>query len=145
MDSSGKRPPENVLAPLSRESERTKSGSVFRTNTLDRSESSDQISHMKIVNLSEAKANLSGYVARVRKGARIRIVIRGVPVADVVPVETHLDSESGAKDDRLIELERAGLVRRATRRVPESLFKPGPSLKGKSAVKSLLEERRSGR
>jgi prevent-host-death family protein len=41
---------------------------------------------MKMVSLSEAKANLSRHVERVRHGESLRIQVRGVPVAELVPV-----------------------------------------------------------
>ncbi len=38
---------------------------------------------MKVVNLSEAKNNLSRYVEQARRGERVRILVRGVPVAQL--------------------------------------------------------------
>lgn len=49
-------------------------------------------------------------------------------------------------DDRLMRLERAGLVRRGTAAPPVELMRtPGPAVRGgTSAVDAFLEERRSG-
>jgi len=93
--------------------------------------------------LSDVKNNLSRYVERVRHGERIRILVRGVPVADLVPVHEGLASA----DDRanLDELERRGLIRRGTVRLDPQLFEPGPAAKGKPLSAYLLEERAEGR
>jgi prevent-host-death family protein len=98
---------------------------------------------MKMVSLSEAKAHLSQHVERVRHGESVRIQVRGVPVAELVPIS---DESSGAVDDGdLRELERAGLIRRGKGQMPELIFKPGPSVRGKGVLATLLDERRAGR
>jgi prevent-host-death family protein len=98
---------------------------------------------MKMVSLSEAKANLSRHVERVRHGESVRIQVRGVAVAELVPVA------GGAKDDvdagELQELERAGLIRRGRGAFPDAIFKPGPAVRGKGVMAALLDERRTGR
>jgi prevent-host-death family protein len=96
---------------------------------------------MKMVSLSEAKANLSRHVDRVRHGESVRIQVRGVPVAELVPV----DDSSRGNAGELRELERAGLVRRGRGAFPEELLKPGPAVRGKGAMAALLDERRAGR
>jgi prevent-host-death family protein len=98
---------------------------------------------MKMVSLSEAKANLSRHVERVRHGESVRIHVRGVPVAELVPVEGGMLGEAEA--GMLQELERAGLVRRARGALPDAIFKPGPAARGKGVMSALLDERRAGR
>ena len=98
---------------------------------------------MKMVSLSEAKAHLSRYVERARHGESVRIQVRGVPVAELVPIGD--DSSGEADDGDLRELERAGLIRRGRVRVPELIFKPGPPVRGRSVSATLLNERRAGR
>lgn len=98
---------------------------------------------MKMVSLSDAKANLSRHVDRARHGESVRIHVRGIPVAELVPVGGNSPSETAAGE--LCELERAGLVRRGRGEVPDAIFKPGPVVRGKGAMAGLLDERRSGR
>lgn len=98
---------------------------------------------MKVVSLSEAKANLSRHVERVRHGESIRIQIRGVPVAELVPIAS--DAQSDGATAELGDLERAGLVRQGRGALPAAIFKPGPAGRGKSVTAALLDERRSGR
>jgi prevent-host-death family protein len=98
---------------------------------------------MKMVSLSEAKAHLSRHVERARHGESVRIQVRGVAVAELVPIS---DQSSGQADDGdLRELERAGLIRRGKGQMPELIFKPGPSVRGKGVAATLLDERRTGR
>jgi prevent-host-death family protein len=98
---------------------------------------------MKMVSLSEAKAHLSEHVDRVKHGETVRIQVRGVPVAELVPIR---DESSGKLDEGdLRALERAGLVRRGRGQMPAQIFKAGPSVRGKSLSTTLLDERRAGR
>jgi prevent-host-death family protein len=103
----------------------------------------DQTGHMKMVSLSEAKANLSRHIERVRHGESVCIQVRGVPVAELVPVEGGKSGE--AESGELQELERAGLVRRGRGALPEAIFMPGPAARGKGVMSALLDERRAGR
>jgi prevent-host-death family protein len=102
---------------------------------------------MKVAKLADVKNDLSRYVAQVRRGARVRILVRGVPAADLVPIETHASASEG-DDHELDELERLGLVRRgrglAARELRE-LERPGPRVRGLRAVAGLIEERRGRR
>jgi prevent-host-death family protein len=96
---------------------------------------------MKMVSLSEAKANLSRHVERVRHGESVRIQVRGVPVAELVPIGDRAQGDAG----ELQELERAGLVRRGRGAFPDAILKPGPAARGKGVMAALLDERRAGR
>lgn len=96
---------------------------------------------MKMVSLSEAKANLSRHVDRVRHGESVRIQVRGVPVAELVPVDDSAVGDAG----ELQELERAGIVRRGRGAFPDAILKPGPVVRGKGVMAALLDERRAGR
>jgi prevent-host-death family protein len=101
---------------------------------------------MRIANLSDVKNDLSRYVAQVRRGNTVRILLRGVPVADLVPVESRGDEEPG--DAELGELEKLGLVRRGSpldRRAERELDRPGPRVRGGRAVEVLVAERRAAR
>lgn len=91
--------------------------------------------------LSEVKDGLSRYVERVRRGDRVRILVRGVPAADLVPVP-----DAGTDPDpSLAELERAGVIRRGRGGVPAEILRPGPRGRGRPLSRDLIDERRSGR
>ena len=92
---------------------------------------------MRVVNLAVAKDALSNHVEYVRRGGRVRILVRGRAAADLVPVES-LGGE-------LTELEDAGVVQRATSKWTRELDRPGPKPRGRAASQTLVEERRSGR
>jgi len=94
---------------------------------------------MQTANLSDAKNRLSELVERVRSGDRVRILVRGVPVADLVPVQ----GDAGG-DDRLADLERRGVIRRGTGVIPALLREPGPAVGGTPLSDLLLAERDEG-
>lgn len=90
--------------------------------------------------ISELKNRLSAYLAKVKAGETVLILDREEPVARLerVPPETQ-------PEDRLLRLERAGLLRRG--RVPLSLAElrePGPS-PTRSVLEALVDERREAR
>ncbi len=99
---------------------------------------------MKTIPLSEAKDHLSRYVARVRSGESVRILVRGVPVADLVPVGAGSDAPAD-EEAELEELERLGVIRRGRGSVPKEIFRPGPRARGRPLSELIIEERRSGR
>lgn len=102
---------------------------------------------MRIANLAEVKDDLSRFVAQVRKGGRVRILVRGIPAADLVPIEGGSESPEGDELE-LRELEKLGLVRRgagASARDERELERPGPRVRSGRAVESLIAERRAGR
>ena len=102
---------------------------------------------MQVANLAAFKNDLSRYVAQVRRGARVRILIRGIPVADLVPIENTAGSR-GADEAELAELARLGIVRPGvlpSAREQREIDKPGPRIRGGRAVEVLIAERRSGR
>ena len=104
---------------------------------------SDQTGHMKVVSLSEAKANLSRHIDRVRHGESVRIQVRGVPVAELVPAGGGASGDGDAGG--LHELERAGLVRRGRGPFPDTILQPGPAVRGKGVMAALLDDRKDGR
>jgi prevent-host-death family protein len=95
---------------------------------------------MMVVGVAQLKAKLSEYLARVRAGEDVLITEHGRPVARLVP-EAELDEE-----DELAELERKGLIRRGTGKLPDDFFdRPRPKLpEGASAVDAVLEDREEG-
>jgi prevent-host-death family protein len=98
---------------------------------------------MKVAKLSDVKDELSRYVDYVRKGGRVRVLVRGLPAADLVPVSQAGPGDPDAADAALAELERQGMVRRGSGRVPPELLKRGPKLRGASMMATVAEDRRS--
>ena len=97
---------------------------------------------MRMVNLAKVKDELSRHVDYVRQGGRVRILVRGKAVADLVPI----GPDEGDDDGEVAELEREGVVRRGLRGPwPRGLDRPGPRVRGVSAVAVLLDERARGR
>lgn len=108
-------------------------------SSLDRSRPRDQRRLMKVVKVSDAKANLSRHLQFVRRGGRIRLIDRDTAVADIVPVEV----EPNADDEAVLaSLERRGVGHRGKAgRLAREVFEPGPKAK-RSVVHALLEERK---
>lgn len=76
----------------------------------------------------------------------MRILVRGVPAADLVPVERASGNERD--EDELTQLETLGLVSRGvaqSTRDERELDRPGPRVRGGSGVEALLAQRRAGR
>ncbi|MGH2988159.1 MAG: type II toxin-antitoxin system Phd/YefM family antitoxin [Solirubrobacterales bacterium] len=94
---------------------------------------------MTFAAVSEIKARLSEYLARVRGGEEVVVTDRGRPVARIVPVSDRAPNTE--------ELERRGLIRRPSARLPRDFLDlPRPRLaKGSSLVDAVVEERREGR
>lgn len=97
---------------------------------------------MKVATISEAKNRLSELLQRVRRGETVLILDRDRPVARIEPI-------AGASPDRerLKELERRGVLRRAKRRPGAHFLKslpPAPKVHV-DVVGALLAERDEGR
>jgi antitoxin (DNA-binding transcriptional repressor) of toxin-antitoxin stability system len=99
---------------------------------------------VKVVKISDAKANLSRHLQFVRRGGRIRVVDRDTAVADIVPIDVEADPDDEAL---LVSIERRGVGHRGkVGRLPREVFETGPKdAKGSGLVDALLEERRSSR
>ncbi|MEP6602986.1 MAG: type II toxin-antitoxin system prevent-host-death family antitoxin [Spartobacteria bacterium] len=97
---------------------------------------------MTTASITQAKNNLSKLIKKVRHGESILILDRNVPVARLEPLAV---GSGDADDARLIELERRGMLRRGTGKLPKDFFKL-PRLKFKKGlVEAVLEERRESR
>ena len=97
---------------------------------------------MKSVAVSELKASLSKYLARVKGGEAVISTERGKPVAKLIP----LDRAEEAMRAHLRDLERRGAVRIGSGRIPDE-FWDLPRLEDPEGLtlKALLEEREEGR
>ena len=61
---------------------------------------------MKAAKVSELKASLSKYLARVKRGEQVVITERGRTIAKIIPIPPAEDDEM----ERLRELERRGII-----------------------------------
>ena len=96
---------------------------------------------MKAAKVSELKASLSKYVARVKNGEEILVTERGKPVAKLVPVPCDEDPDM----ERMRDLERRGIVTVGTGRLPEGFWDlPRAADPDGMVRKAVLEERESG-
>ena len=93
---------------------------------------------MTKASVTEAKNNLSKLLKKVRHGQSILILDRNVPVARLEPLSPGSEE---ADEGRLLELERQGLLKRGTGKLPKDFWtRPLPKLKS-SLVDTLLKER----
>lgn len=91
---------------------------------------------MKTANLSDVKDQLSAYVELVRNGESVRILVRGVPAADLVPV-----AATPADEAWLDDLERRGVIRKAKLPFEPLLLEPGPCVDGSPSLELVAERR----
>jgi antitoxin (DNA-binding transcriptional repressor) of toxin-antitoxin stability system len=94
---------------------------------------------MKKARVSDLKNQLSRYLDFVRHGETVLVLDRKVPVAELRPI-TGRSSNGG-----LAALERKGVIRRGSGRIPEKFFKEVLSGKRARVLDALLEEREKGR
>lgn len=96
---------------------------------------------MKSASITEAKNGLSALLERVRRGERVIIEDRGVPVARLEPVH-----EANDDDGRMARLERAGLARRPAGALRASILKSAPPRPARAArlSRAVLAERAEG-
>jgi prevent-host-death family protein len=88
--------------------------------------------------VSELKAKLSEYLARVKAGEEVVVTERGRPVARLVPV----GFRDGKDRDRLIEMERAGEIRLGPGGVPPDFWEMPRPKDASGKVRSAVEEER---
>ena len=97
---------------------------------------------MTTASITQAKNNLSKLIKKVRHGESVLILDRNIPVARLEPLPP---GSREADEARLVELERRGLLKRGTGKLPKDFWtRPRPKLKG-SAVQALLDERKEAR
>ena len=95
--------------------------------------------------MSKLRDRLSFYLAHVRAGGRVLVLDRETPVAEIVPIGSTGAEDTSADEERLAALEREGIIRRGTGRLPPGFL--DEPLPGKDArvLEALLEERETGR
>jgi len=97
----------------------------------------DYSGHMKTTAVANLKANLSRYLRLVKTGEEILITERNAPVAKIVPV-----AELGSDLESLRDLERQGLVRLGSGRLPKDFWKLPRGKDAKSAASRALRQER---
>ncbi len=96
---------------------------------------------MESAGIAELKAKLSEYLSRVKAGEEVLVTDRGRPVARLVPVGTE-GITGEAESARLRAMERDGLIRLGSGRLPEGFFeKKRPEDPGGLLREAVLEER----
>ncbi len=93
--------------------------------------------------VADVKNNLSRYLAYVRRGGRVTIYNRETPVAELTPAVRE-PGAAPAGEDCLRRLEKEGVVRRGTGRLPSELLK-APSGRRSGILEALIEERSEGK
>ncbi len=97
---------------------------------------------MKKAAISELKASLSEYIAKVQRGEEVVVTDRGHPVAKLIPI--HRGGAGEADRSRLI---RDGIIEpgRTGKISPDFLKQPKVKDQEGLVLKALLEEREEGR
>lgn len=96
---------------------------------------------MKSACVSELKASLSSYLARVKRGEEVVVTERGNPIAKLVPIA----SDDLGDASRLSSLERLGVIRRGTAKLPAGFWKRArPADPDARALSFLLADRDTG-
>ncbi|MDO9558190.1 MAG: type II toxin-antitoxin system prevent-host-death family antitoxin [Syntrophales bacterium] len=97
---------------------------------------------MKTAAVSQLKTFLSGYLANVKAGEEIIVTDRGTPIARLVPI----NRDETSIPDRLLRLEKAGLIKIGTGRLPEDFWqRPKPKDDEDAVLKALQQEREEAR
>lgn len=95
--------------------------------------------------ITELRDGLSRYIEYVRTGGRVLIMDRNRPVAEIVPLGASGEGRGTTDGARLDALQRQGLIRRGTGRIPPEAVRGSGPAKGARVLKALLAERESGR
>ncbi len=97
---------------------------------------------MKMMAVSVLKTLFSQSLARVKAGEELVVTEHGKPIAKLIPISPQ---ELGLRA-ALADLERAGLVKIGTGKIPPAFWNlPRPSVPDGSVVKALMEDREEGR
>jgi prevent-host-death family protein len=101
---------------------------------------------MESAGIAQLKARLSEYLSRVRAGEEVLVTDRGRPIARLVPIGAGDVPEGEAEHARLRAMERDGLVRIGSGRLPAGFFeKERPADPEGLLREAALEEREVGR
>jgi prevent-host-death family protein len=95
---------------------------------------------MKIATVSKLKASLSEYLRSVKAGEEVLVTERGRPIAKLTPA-----TSSDRLPDQLIEMEKQGLIKIGSGKLPKGFWDlPRPKDPKGLVVKAVLREREEG-
>ena len=96
---------------------------------------------MAVASITELRAKLGEYLARVKRGEEVLVAERGKTVARLVPC---LNKEQ-AEQARLEDLQRRGLIKLGTGKLPPGFWEmPRHSVPGNAAVEAIVANREEG-
>lgn len=92
---------------------------------------------MKTTTVSKLKASLSKYLRSVKAGEEVLVTERGRPIAKLTPAQS-----SEMLPDQLIEMEKQGLIKLGTGKLPKGFWElPRPKDPKGLVAKAVLRER----
>ncbi|HEY7167791.1 MAG TPA: type II toxin-antitoxin system prevent-host-death family antitoxin [Candidatus Binatia bacterium] len=106
---------------------------------LTMSNSRSYYGHMKKASVSELKNQISRYLDYVKHGETVIVLDRNTPVAELKPITER------SPTSRLIALERKGIIRRGTSKIPARFFTAKLGGEDARVLEALLNERDHGR
>jgi prevent-host-death family protein len=95
---------------------------------------------MEKATISQMRNHLSAYLQKVRAGESVLILDRNTPVARLEGIKADAHD-----NERLVRLEREGLLRRPKGPIPMKQLRTAPPRAKQSVLEALLEEREEGR
>jgi antitoxin (DNA-binding transcriptional repressor) of toxin-antitoxin stability system len=95
--------------------------------------------HMKKASVSDLKNQISRYLDYVKHGETVLVLDRRVPVAELKPITAKSSSE------KLLALERKGIIRLGSAKISKKFFKQKLGGNRARTLEALLEEREKGR
>jgi len=98
---------------------------------------------MKYAKIGQLRNGLSRYIDEVREGNEVLVLDRDRPVARIVPAGGPVLAPGG-NAERLLDLERRGIIRRGKGRYPAVLKAGNPVKVRGSVLADLRSERESG-
>ena len=101
---------------------------------------SGYVGHVKTATISYTKNHLSQLLEQVKRGETVTILDRETPVARLTPMPAGGDTDW---DRKLEDLERRGIVKRGTGRIPDWILReaPPPTKAGTDLVAMVREDR----
>ncbi len=96
---------------------------------------------MKTATVSKLKASLSSYLRQVKAGEEVLVTEHGRPIAKLSP-----PINSTSLPEQLVQMEKEGLIKLGPGKLPKGFWNmPRPKDRKGSVVKTVLQERESGR
>ncbi len=100
---------------------------------------------MDSAGIAELKAKLSEYLSRVKAGEEVLVTDRGRPIARLVPIEKGDGPDDEAERVRLRAMEREGLLRPGSGRLPEGFFEKERPVDPEGLLRgAVIEDRQEG-